>query len=57
MGIGQMRQHEHGSTRLEHDPEKSMPSGLTRGWEPVLEKIMLHKKLEWDGDSKNSHPA
>jgi hypothetical protein len=37
--------------------EKSMPSGLTRGWEPVLGKDHAPQNLERDGDSQKSHPV
>src|SRR6516165_1113357 len=39
-------------------PAKSLPSGLTRGWEPVLRKrTCSNKKIEQDNYSEKSHPA
>ena len=39
-------------------PAKSLPSGLTRGWEPVLRKrTCSNKGLEQDDDSRKSHPV
>ena len=46
-----------GSAPPARDPEKACP-GLDPGWEPVFGKDHAqNKNLEWDDDSKKSHPA
>ena len=43
-----------GERPLEHVPQKSLPSGLTRGWEPVLRKrTCSNNAIERDDDSSS----
>jgi hypothetical protein len=42
---------------LVHVPQQSLPSGLTRGWEPLRKRTCTNKEPERNDDAKRSHPA